>query len=48
MSILRPGYTIRYLFIDLKDPDYGSDPSLVVELTYNNTAGPGCIEPVSS
>lgn len=30
------GYTIRYLFIDLKDPDYGSDPSLVVELTYNN------------
>jgi len=30
------GYTLKYLFIDLKDPDYGSDTSLVVELTYNN------------
>jgi PAS domain S-box-containing protein len=29
------GHTIKYLFIDLKDPDYGSDTSLVVELTYN-------------
>ena len=26
---------IRYLFIDLKDPNYPSDPSVVVELTYN-------------
>ncbi|MDK2890524.1 MAG: hypothetical protein PWR21_1156 [Methanoculleus sp.] len=26
---------IRYLFIDLKDPDYPSDPSVVVELTYD-------------
>ena len=30
------GITVKYLFIDLKDPDYGSDTSLVVELTYNN------------
>jgi signal transduction histidine kinase len=29
------GKRIRYLFIDLKDPDYPSDPSVVVELTYN-------------
>ncbi|WP_332450487.1 HAMP domain-containing sensor histidine kinase [Methanoculleus sp.] len=29
------GEQIRYLFIDLKDPDYPSDPSVVVELTYN-------------
>lgn len=29
------GRQIRYLFIDLKDPDYPSDPSVVVELTYN-------------
>ena len=26
---------IRYLFVDLKDPDYPSDPSVVVELTYD-------------
>ncbi|MCK9298227.1 MAG: HAMP domain-containing histidine kinase [Methanoculleus sp.] len=26
---------IRYLFIDLKDPDYPSDPSVVVEMTYD-------------
>lgn len=30
------GNTTKYLFIDLKDPDYGSDTSLIVELTYNN------------
>jgi two-component system sensor histidine kinase BarA len=29
------GRQIRYLFVDLKDPDYPSDPSVVVELTYN-------------
>ncbi|MDV2480912.1 HAMP domain-containing histidine kinase [Methanoculleus sp. Wushi-C6] len=29
------GRQVRYLFIDLKDPDYPSDPSVVVELTYN-------------
>lgn len=29
------GKQIRYLFIDIKDPDYPSDPSVVVELTYN-------------
>ena len=29
------GKRIRYLFIDLKDPDYPSDPSVVVELTYD-------------
>jgi PAS domain S-box-containing protein len=28
--------SVKYLFVDLKDPDYGSDTSLVVELTYNN------------
>jgi PAS domain S-box-containing protein len=30
------GNSRNYLFIDLKDPDYGSDTSLIVELTYNN------------
>jgi PAS domain S-box-containing protein len=30
------GKTIKYLFIDLKDPEYGSDTSLTAELTYNN------------
>jgi PAS domain S-box-containing protein len=30
------GNLINYLFVDLKDPDYGSDTSLIVELTYNN------------
>ncbi len=30
------GLTVKYLFIDMRDPDYGSDTSLVVELTYNN------------
>jgi two-component system sensor histidine kinase BarA len=28
----------RYLFVDLRDPDYPSDMSLVVELTYNTAA----------
>jgi PAS domain S-box-containing protein len=27
--------TVRYLFIDLKDAKYGSDPSRIVEITYN-------------
>jgi len=27
--------TVRYLFIDLKDATYGSDPSRIVEITYN-------------
>jgi PAS domain S-box-containing protein len=30
------GITIKYLFINLKDPDYGSDTSLIVELTYDS------------
>jgi PAS domain S-box-containing protein len=30
------GITVKYLFVDLKDPDYGSDTSLIVELTYDN------------
>ncbi len=29
------GKLIRYLFIDLKDPGYPSDTSVVIELTYN-------------
>lgn len=29
------GRQVRYLFVDLKDPDYPSDPSVVVELTYD-------------
>lgn len=29
------GKLIRYLFIDLKDPGYPSDMSLIIELTYN-------------
>ncbi|MBP1928902.1 PAS domain S-box-containing protein [Methanolinea mesophila] len=31
-----PGETTRYLFIDLRDPRYGSDVSRIVELTYND------------
>jgi PAS domain S-box-containing protein len=31
------GMTTKYLFIDLKDPDYAADMSLVLELTYNTT-----------
>jgi len=31
------GNIVKYLFIDLKDPDYGSDTSLIVELTYNRS-----------
>lgn len=27
--------TVRYLYIDLKDDKYGSDPSRIVEITYN-------------
>ena len=27
--------TVRYLFVDLKDDKYGSDPSRIVEITYN-------------
>jgi len=27
--------TTRYLFIDVEDPTYGSDPSRIVEITYN-------------
>jgi PAS domain S-box-containing protein len=27
----------KYLYVDLKDPDYGADMSLVVELNYNDT-----------
>ena len=30
------GLTVQYLFIDLRDPDYGSDSSMVIELTYND------------
>jgi len=35
MSNRTAGQKIRYLFINLTDPDYASDMSLVVELTYN-------------
>jgi PAS domain S-box-containing protein len=31
------GTTIKYLFIDLTDPDYAADMSLVLELTYDST-----------
>ncbi len=34
-EVREDGKQVRYLFIDLKDPDYPSDPSVVVELTYN-------------
>ena len=30
------GLTIRYLFVDLRDPKYGSDPSRIVEITYSD------------
>jgi signal transduction histidine kinase len=29
------GITTRYLFIDLEDPLYGSDPSRIIEITYS-------------
>ena len=38
------GNIIKYLFIDLKDPDYGSDPSLIVELTYNQSLFQGSLD----
>ena len=28
---------LKYLYIDLRDPDYGADMSLVVEMTYDDT-----------
>ena len=31
------GNIVKYLFIDLKDPDYGSDTSLIAELTYDQS-----------
>jgi PAS domain S-box-containing protein len=31
------GTTVKYLFIDLTDPDYAADMSLVLELTYDTT-----------
>ncbi|MDD1672631.1 MAG: PAS domain S-box protein, partial [Methanomicrobiales archaeon] len=31
------GRTIKYLFIDLVDPDYSADMSLILELTYNTS-----------
>jgi PAS domain S-box-containing protein len=30
------GKTIKYLFVDMRDPDYGADMSLAVELTYSD------------
>ncbi len=30
------GKTVKYLFVDMRDPDYGADMSLTVELTYND------------
>jgi len=39
MQVIDPasGNIIKYLFIDLKDPDYGSDTSLIAELTYDQS-----------
>jgi PAS domain S-box-containing protein len=31
------GTTVKYLFVDLTDPDYAADMSLVLELTYDTT-----------
>ncbi len=31
------GTTVKYLFIDLTDPDYAADMSLILELTYDTT-----------
>jgi nitrogen fixation/metabolism regulation signal transduction histidine kinase len=36
MTIIEPGRSIRYLFIDLKKEQYGSDMSRIVEITYND------------
>jgi PAS domain S-box-containing protein len=30
------GVTTKYLFVDLKDPDYAADMSLIVEITYDD------------
>ncbi|PKL70238.1 MAG: hypothetical protein CVV30_02440 [Methanomicrobiales archaeon HGW-Methanomicrobiales-1] len=39
LSVARPetGQTVKYLFIDLKSEQYGSDPSRIVEITYDDT-----------
>ncbi|MDI6877351.1 MAG: PAS domain S-box protein, partial [Methanomicrobiales archaeon] len=37
------GRTLRYLFIDLRDEDYSSDMSLIVELTYNTALIQGAL-----
>ena len=31
------GHSVKYLFIDLKDEQYGSDMSRIVEITYNDS-----------
>jgi signal transduction histidine kinase len=38
LEVSDPGHAIttRYLFIDLKDETYGSDPSRIVEITYSD------------
>ena len=33
---------IRYLFVDLKNPKYGSDMSRIVEITYRYRTSSGC------
>lgn len=39
LTVSRPetGQSVRYLFIDLKNEQYGSDLSRIVEITYNDT-----------
>ncbi|MDD1703310.1 MAG: PAS domain-containing protein [Methanoregula sp.] len=41
------GYSeVRYLFVDLKDPAYGSDPSRIVEITYNTSRLHGIMQQI--
>jgi signal transduction histidine kinase len=37
VTIPETGQSVKYLFIDLKNEQYGSDMSRVVEISYNNT-----------
>ncbi len=37
VTLPEKGHSVRYLFIDLKDEQYGSDMSRIVEITYNDS-----------
>ena len=37
VTLPETGYSVKYLFIDLKNEQYGSDMSRIVEITYNDS-----------